>query len=91
MRTANVVDPPEIEDDAVVVRVAVEDPAREDSGGVFICRLRDYGNVTVETFPRGLTPSSDAEYRVEAAAAALRHMLDNRELYDELFARLPSA
>jgi hypothetical protein len=90
MRTASVVSEPELEDGAIVLRVVVEDPALEDPGGVFVCRLKDYGTITVETFPRGQTPSSDAEHRVEAAAAALRHAIDNRDQFDALFARLRS-
>jgi hypothetical protein len=88
MRTASVVSEPELEDDAVVLRVVVEDPASENPGGVFVCRMRDYGTIAVETFPRGQTPPSEGEHRVEAASAAMRHALENREQFDALFARL---
>jgi len=91
MRTTAVVGEPEIDGEHVIVRIAVEDPAQEDTGGLFVCRLRDYGDVSVETFPRGLTPPSEGEYRAEAAAAAIRHALENRELFDELFAQLPAS
>jgi hypothetical protein len=88
MRQVSVVGEPEIEDEAVVLRVVVEDPALADEGGVFVCRMRDYGTIAVEAFPRGLTPSSDGEFRVEAAHVAMRHALENREQFDALFAKL---
>jgi hypothetical protein len=89
MAFVNVVGDPEIEDGAVIVRVIVEDPAREDDpGGVFICRMTGFDEITVETFPRGVTPSSDGEHRADAAEAAAKFARSNREQFKELFARL---
>src|SRR5882672_3963823 len=88
MKRVSVVSEPEIDGGAVVLRVIVEDEALPDQGGVFVCRMKDYGSITVERFPRGQTPSSEGEDRVEAAAAAMRHALDNRDQFDALFARL---
>jgi hypothetical protein len=88
MRTTVVVGEPEIEGDVVVLRVAVEDAAETDSGGVFLCRMKDYGTISVESFPAGQTPSSRGEDRVDAAAAAMRFALENRNRFDELFAEI---
>ena len=88
MRTTAVVGEPEIEGDVVVLRVIVEDTGDSNSGGVFLCRMKDYGSISVETFPVGQTPSSQGEDRVDAAAAAMRYALDNQNRFDSLFAQL---
>ena len=89
MRTTAIVDEPEIDGDAVIVGVIVEDPDLPDQGGVFVCRLTSYDDVAVETFPRGQTPPSEGESRVEAATAARAYATENRDLFDGLFANLP--
>jgi len=89
MKTAAIVSEPELDAGAVVVRVAVEDTVDADSGGVFLCRMKDYGTISVESFPSGETPWSSGADRVEAAAAAMRYALDNQTQFDELFASLP--
>jgi hypothetical protein len=89
MKTAAIVGEPEVDAGTVVVRVAVEDTVDADAGGVFLCRMRDYGSVAVESFPPGQTPSSSGADRVEAAAAAMRYALDNNVQFDALFASLP--
>ncbi len=89
MKTAAIVGEPEIDNDSVMVRVAVDDTADSDSGGVFLVRMKDYGSITVESFPPGQTPSSSGADRVEAAAAAMRYALDNSNQFDSLFAQLP--
>ena len=88
MRTTAIVGEPQIEGDVVVLRVAVEDSAESDSGGVFLCRMKDYGTISVESFPAGQTPSSSGADRVDAAAAAMRYALDNQNRFDALFAEL---
>jgi hypothetical protein len=86
---AFVVDEPTVEDGAVVLRVAVEDPDREDDpGGVFVCRMTAPDEITVETFPVGSTPSSDGESRAEAVEAALAWTRDNKERFSELLAQI---
>jgi len=79
---------PEIEDDAVVLRVVIEDPAAEDSGGVFICRLRGFGNVAVERFPRELGPAPYGKLRAIAAIAAVRYAVEHHDVFETLFAKL---
>ena len=88
MKTTAIVGEPEVEGDVVVLRVVVEDPAETDSGGVFLCRMKDYGTISVESFPVGQTPSSRGEDRVDAAAAAMRYALENRNRFDALFAEI---
>ena len=88
MRSANVESEPEIEDDAVVLRVVVEDPALEDSGGVFVCRLKGFGDVSVERFPRDQGPAPDGRLRALAAMAAVEHALENHDVFEALFAKL---
>jgi hypothetical protein len=70
MQHARVLDEPKIDGDAVVMRVLHEDPAQEDSGRIFVCRLTGFDDMTIETFPVGRTPGSDGRYRAVAAAAA---------------------
>jgi hypothetical protein len=89
MKTAAIVGEPEVEGDSVVVRVAVDDAAESDTGGLFLCRMKDYGSITVESFPPGQTTLSSGGDRVEAAAAAMRYALDNSAQFDALFASLP--
>ena len=89
MKTAAIVGEPEIDGSAVVVRVAVEDTVDPNAGGVFLCRMTDYGSVAVEAFPSGDTPSPSGADRVEAAAAAMRYAVDNGGQFDALFASLP--
>ncbi len=88
MRSTFVAGEPEIDGSAVIVRVVVEDPALEDTGGIFVCRMTGYDAVSVERFPVGATASADGELRVEAADAAVRYALENRDQFDALFARL---
>jgi len=77
---------PEIGDGRVIVRVVVLDTDVEDTGEVFVCHLRSFDDVTVDTFPQGQTPSSAGEYRAIAAEAAREFALANREQFEELFA-----
>jgi hypothetical protein len=88
MRHANVEGDPEIEDDAVVVRVVIEDPSLEDSGGVFVCRLRGFGDVTVERFPRDVGPTPDGKLRALAAITAVEYAVQNHDTFEPLFAKL---
>ncbi|HEX3595922.1 MAG TPA: hypothetical protein VHU80_12510 [Polyangiaceae bacterium] len=88
MKTAAIVGEPELEADSVVVRVAVEDTVEVDSGGLFVCKMKDYGTVAVESFPPGQTTLSSGADRVEAGAAAMRYALDNSVQFDALFAEL---
>ena len=91
MSQATVVSEPEIDSGAVVVRVVVEnasDVDDDDTGSVFVCRLRGFDDVAVETFPEGQAPGLSGEYRATAAQAAQQYALDNRERFEELFARL---
>jgi hypothetical protein len=89
MKTAAIVGEPEVDAGTVVVRVAVEDTVDTDAGGVFLCRMKDYGSVAVEPFPFGDTTSPSGADRVEAAAAAMRYAVDNSAQFDALFASLP--
>ena len=79
---------PEIEDDAVVLRVVIEDPALEDSGGIFICRLRGFGDVSVERFPRDQGPTPDGRLRAQAAVAAVEYAVEHHDAFETLFAKL---
>ena len=88
MKSTSVVGDPVIEGTAVVLRVAIEDPAHPESGGVFVCRMADYADIAVESFPPGQTPSSSGEDRVEAAACAMRYALENQGTFDTFFAEL---
>jgi hypothetical protein len=90
MENAVVESEPEIEDDAVVLRIVVEDPDGEDSGGVFVCRLRGFGSVTVERFPRDQSPVADGRLRAIAAITAMRHAVENHDAFESLFAALRS-
>ena len=89
MKTAAIVGEPEIDAGTVVVRVAVEDAADSDAGGVFLCRMKDYGTIAVESFPPGQTTLSSGADRVEAAAAAMRYAIANTSQFDALFEALP--
>jgi hypothetical protein len=91
MKHAVVESEPEIEDDAVVLRVVVEDPAAEDSGGVFVCRLRGFGNIAVERFPRDQAPVADGRLRAMAAITAVKYALENHDLFEALFVKLQSS
>jgi len=91
MKRAVVESEPEIEDDAVVLRVVIEDPTLEDSGGVFICRLRGFGNVSVERFPRDQAPVADGRLRALAAITAVQHAVENHDTFESLFAKLQSS
>lgn len=91
MKHAVVESEPEIEDDAVVLRVVIEDPAAEDSGGVFVCRLRGFGNVTVERFPRDLGPAPDGRLRAIAAVTAVQYAVEHHDAFETLFAKLRSS
>lgn len=88
MRTASIVSEPEIEDDAVVLRVVIEDPALEDSGGVFLCRLKGFGDVTVERFPRDQGVAPDGRLRAVAAITAVEHAVEHHDDFEVLFAKL---
>jgi hypothetical protein len=87
----SIVDGPKIEDDTVVLRVVVEHPELEDSGAVFVCRYRDFADLSVEAFPVGQTPQAEAEYRAEAVRAAQvyvdAHLGEMEELFEELARR----
>ena len=88
MKNASVESEPEIEDDAVVLRVVIEDPSLEDSGGVFVCRLRGFGDVTVERFPRDVGPTPDGRLRALAAITAVEYAVENHDTLAALFAKL---
>ncbi|HEX4337419.1 MAG TPA: hypothetical protein VH062_16000 [Polyangiaceae bacterium] len=88
MKTAAIVGEPELEGDSVLLRVAVDDTVESDTGGVFLCKMKDYGSIAVESFPPGQTTSASGADRVEAAAAAMRYALDNSAQFDVLFAKL---
>jgi hypothetical protein len=90
MKNAVVEGEPEIEDGSIVLRVVIEDPEAEDSGGVFICRLRGFGDVAVERFPRDQAPISDGRLRAIAAIAAMQHAVENHDAFESLFAELGS-
>lgn len=79
---------PEIEDGRVVLRVVVEDTDVEDTGEVFVCHLRAFDDVVVDTLPKGQTPSSAGEYRAVAAETAREFAAANREQFEQLFATL---
>ncbi|HTM43976.1 MAG TPA: hypothetical protein VL137_03420 [Polyangiaceae bacterium] len=83
-----VVDGPSIEDDAVVLRVVVEHPEAEDSGVVFVCRVRSFDDMTVEAFPLGQTPTLEGDYRAEAARTAQSFIDDNVDEFERLFEEL---
>jgi hypothetical protein len=83
-----VVDGPSIEDDAVVLRVVVEHPEDEDSGVVFVCRIRSFDDMTVEPFPLGPTPILEGQYRAEAARTAQLFINDNVDDFERLFEEL---
>ncbi|HVW23967.1 MAG TPA: hypothetical protein VHC69_01270 [Polyangiaceae bacterium] len=89
MKTAAIVGEPEVDGDTVVVRVAVDDTVDSNAGGIFVCRMTDYGSISVESFPPGDAPWPSGADRVEAATAALHYALDNSEQFDALFASLP--
>jgi hypothetical protein len=88
MQHAVVENEPEIEDDSVVLRVIVEDPAADDSGGVFICRLRGFGSVTVERFPRDQAPVADGRLRAIAVITAMKYAVENHDAFEALFAKI---
>jgi hypothetical protein len=91
MIRSSIASEPEIEDGRVIVRVVVLDTEVEDTGEVFVCHLRTFDDVNVDTFPRGQTPSSPGEYRAIAAEAARQFALANREQFEELFAKVPES
>lgn len=88
MDRCSIVDEPVIEDDAVVVRVILQDPAAEDSGRVIICRMTRFDEMTVETFPAGQTPHEEGEHRAEAAEFAKAYANENLDRFEELFEEL---
>ena len=81
---------PEIEDGRVVLRVIVEDTDVEDTGQVFVCHLRAFDDVIVDTFPKGQTPSSPGEHRALAAETAREFAVANRTQFEALFAKAVS-
>ena len=91
MKHAVVESEPEIEDDAVVLRIVVDDPTAEDSGGVFVCRLRGFGTVAVERFPRDQSPAADGRLRAMAAITAMQYALDHHDEFEALFVKLRSS
>ena len=88
MLRSSIASEPEIEDGRVIVRVVILDTDVEDTGEVFVCHLRTFDDVAVDTFPKGQTPSSPGEYRALAAEAARDFALANRAQFEELFAKV---
>jgi hypothetical protein len=84
----SIVDGPKIEGETVVLRVVVEHPEAEDSGPVFVCRLNNFDDMTVETYPKGQTPQAEGEYRAEAAQAAHTYIAENMGELEALFEEL---
>lgn len=84
----SVVDGPRIEEDAVVLSIVIEHPESKESGPVFVCRMHNFDDMTVELFPKGQTPHADAEFRAEAIEAARRHLADNSSEFEQLFEEL---
>lgn len=75
--------PPTTQDGKVVLIVV-----HEPTGEAFRCELTSFDDVVVTLVPAGLTPSSEGDARGEAARAAVRHALENREQFEHLFAQL---
>jgi hypothetical protein len=88
MSQCTIVDVPVIEDDFVVVRVVHRDPAKEDVGRVFICKMRSFDELILDTLPEGLAPHVEGEYRAEAAEAARAYAAENLGTFEELFEEL---
>jgi hypothetical protein len=88
MSRCSIVDEPTIEEGAVVVRVIVTDPAVENTGRVFVCRMTGFDAMTVEAFPRATTAHEGGEYRADAAAFAKQHAEANLDRFEELFEEL---
>ena len=91
MAQATVESEPEIDGDAVVLRVAIEDPAADDSGGIFVCRLKDFGDISVERFLRDQAPGADGRLRALAAITAMEYAAENHDVFARLFATLDGA
>ena len=90
MKNATVEGQPEIDGDAVVLRVVVEVPELEDTGGIFLCRMKGFGDTSVERLFRDLAPSADGRLRSLAAMAALEYAASHHDQFESLFARLAS-
>ena len=88
MGQATVESEPEIDGDAVVLRIAIEDSSAEDSGGIFICRLKGFGDITVERFLRDQSPGADGRVRALAAITAMEYAAQNHDVFERLFASL---
>jgi hypothetical protein len=88
MSQCTIVDEPRIEGDAVVVRVVHEDPAEENSGRVFVCRMTAFDTISVEPFPKGQTPHPSGEHRRQAAEAVRKYAEENLSRFEELFEEL---
>ena len=84
----SVVDGPKIEDDAVVLRVVVQHAEVEDSGAIFVCRLKNFSDMTVEAFPPEQTQQTDGEYRAEAARGAQAFVDSNVDEFERFFEEL---
>ena len=76
---------PAIEDDAVVLRVVVIDPQIEDSGRVFVCRMKAFDDLVIEAFPRESTIQEEGEYRANAAEFAREYAEANLDTFERLF------
>jgi hypothetical protein len=91
MGQATVESEPEIDGDAVILRIGIEDPTAEDSGGIFVCRLKGFGDISVERLLRDLAPGADGRLRALAAITAMHYAAENHDLFEELFAKLGRA
>jgi hypothetical protein len=90
MRQATIESEPEIDGDAVVLRIGIEDPSLEDTGGIFVCRMKGFGDITVERLLRDLAPGADGRLRALAAVTAMEYAAENHDAFESLFATLRS-
>jgi hypothetical protein len=91
MGQATVESEPEIDGDAVVLRIAIEATSELDSGGIFVCRLKDFGDISVERLLRDQAPGADGRYRALAAIAAMEYAAENHDVFENLFAKIRSS
>ena len=79
-----VIDAPRVEDDAVVLRV-LDDRTKH----VFVCRMKGFGNVTVEPELRENVPAPSAEERAEVAEFVIAYAEERDGHFEGLFSLLP--
>lgn len=88
MSHCSIVDEPKIEEGAIVVRVILEDPAAEDSGRVFVCRMTSFDDMTIETFPKGNAPGASGDERAEVAEFVRDYTGERLDYFSRLFEEL---